>query len=30
MTKILLKNALVYPITSSAFHGDVLIENGAD
>lgn len=28
MTKILLKNALVYPITSSAFHGDVLIENG--
>ncbi|MEH7124799.1 amidohydrolase [Bacillus sp. JJ1503] len=28
MTKILLKNANVYPVTASAFYGDVLVENG--
>ncbi|WP_102274912.1 amidohydrolase [Cytobacillus massiliigabonensis] len=28
MTKILLKNAFVHPITAPAFHGDVLIETG--
>ncbi|MBY0124529.1 amidohydrolase [Bacillus sp. S/N-304-OC-R1] len=28
MTKILLKNANVYPVTSTAYYGDVLVENG--
>ncbi|MBS4190870.1 amidohydrolase [Bacillus sp. FJAT-49705] len=28
MSKILLKNANVYPVTTSAFYGDVLVENG--
>ena len=28
MTKILLKNAFIHPITAQAFHGDVLIDSG--
>ncbi|KOP83067.1 amidohydrolase [Cytobacillus solani] len=28
MTKILLKNAFIHPITSPAFHGDVLVDTG--
>ncbi|MBP2239453.1 imidazolonepropionase-like amidohydrolase [Cytobacillus eiseniae] len=28
MTKILLKDAYIHPITSPAFHGDVVVENG--
>ncbi|MCM3704937.1 MULTISPECIES: amidohydrolase [Cytobacillus] len=26
--KILLKNAVIYPVTSPTFHGDVIVENG--
>ncbi|MEK3853578.1 amidohydrolase [Cytobacillus sp. FSL H8-0458] len=28
MMKILLKNAIIYPVTSPTFHGDVIVENG--